>query len=827
MDFDQLWQEYKELILVIVTAVATLVATLLGQKILPGLWKAIVRLWEKLRASLGRRLSAAEFERRYLEQLCEEQRFLKVRGIRTRSPVAVELEKVYVSLALNMPSRDRPEAKIGMEAMLEKELPEGVRPEPGRRPDMRAEEPERLSVGQVLQRCPERLVVLGGPGTGKTTLVSYLALKFARGQAEEALGLDEKRLPILIPLRELPRTGLSLTADNLPALCTTPGLAKECPEGFFKKRLEDGDCIVLLDGMDEVTTEEKRRRVAEQIDDFVSTYHDARFVVTSRPAGYSGVALTGFTQLDICDFSDEDVEAFARHWCLALELAIRGVEREISEAVARRKAEREAGELVAAIRANDRVRRLTVNPLLLTIVAMVHRYRATLPNRRVELYDECTEVLLGYWDQAKGIAGQLDWARKRRVLEPLAYWMHQQGLREAERVQLEQIIAEALPTVGEKKARAGEFLKNVRERSGLLMERGLGIYGFSHLTFQEYLTASHLIDRGEEGQEELLKHLHDPWWLEATLLYAGMRDATPLIKAILARREDLFKSNLFLAARCLVDRLNIDPQVEEATLSQLVAEFRAREFQGLRDEAAEALIELGNSPSAPKVVEALLGMLGDEEATVRGRAASALGELGQAEPGVVEGLFGLLGDEEANVRWRAASALGELGQAEPGVVEVLVGLLGDEDETVRGSAAYALGELGQAEPGVVEALLGRLGDEDESVRAFAAIAVVQVGRADPVVVEALVQRLCDKEANVRGSAASALDPRGWAPSVGIKQIPSQVIPMLNSLLGDESELEYPLMQVHKKVKDVAWELLRKYSRETGEPIYRGDRGVER
>jgi len=760
MDLNQLWQEYKELILVIVTAVATLIATLLGQKILPGLWKAIVRLWEKMRASLGRRLSAAEFQRRYLEQLCEEQRFLKVRGIRTRSPVAVELEKVYVSLALNMPSRDRPEARAGMEAMLEKELPEGVRPEPGRRPDMRAKEPERLSVGQVLQRCPERLVVLSGPGTGKTTLASYLALKFARGQAEQALGLDEKRLPILIPLRELPRTGLSLTADNLPALCTTPGLAKECPEGFFNKQLEDGDCIVLLDGMDEVTTEAERRRVAEQMDDFVSTYHDNRFVVTSRPAGYSGVALTGFTQLDICDFSDEDVEAFARHWCLAVELAIRGVEREISEAVARRKAEREAEELVAAIRANDRVRRLTVNPLLLTIVAMVHRYRATLPNRRVELYDECTEVLLGYWDQAKGIAGQLDWARKRRVLEPLAHWMHQEGLREAERAQVEQVIAEALPDVGEKETRAAEFLKNVRERSGLLMERGLGIYGFSHLTFQEYLTASHLIDRGEEGREELLKHLHDPWWLEATLLYAGIQDATPLIEAILAQRDDLFQNNLILAARCLVDVVKVGAHLQEEVLSRLLEEFRAGEFQGLRERAREALIGLGNSPSAPRVVEVLVGLLGDEDENVRGRAASALGEVGQAEPGVVEVLVGLLGDEDENVRGRAASALGRLGQAEPGVVEGLVGLLGDEEANVRGSAASALGRLGQAEPGVVEALLQRLGDEDENVRWSAASVLDELGRAEPEVVEALLKRLGDENDGVRWYIVNVLGRLG-------------------------------------------------------------------
>ena len=79
MNFDQLWQEYKELILVVATAVATLIATLLGQKILPGLWKAVTKLWEKITVGLDRRLSTEKFERRYLDWLCEEHRFLKVR----------------------------------------------------------------------------------------------------------------------------------------------------------------------------------------------------------------------------------------------------------------------------------------------------------------------------------------------------------------------------------------------------------------------------------------------------------------------------------------------------------------------------------------------------------------------------------------------------------------------------------------------------------------------------------------------------------------------------------------------------------------------------
>jgi len=763
MNWGQFWQDYQvEIIIAVIGAVVGGVVALLGQKVIPGLWGALGKLASRVWAGVGGRRSERVFERRYLAQLCAEHRFLELKGIRTHSPVAVELEDVYVSLTLDCPLRERGKAGEVVVAVLEEGALRERRGTPAR-PSVPGERPgERLGVGEALRRCAERTVILGGPGTGKTTLLSYLVLKFARGEAKEALGLDEERLPILVPLRELTRKDLTLTAANLPALCTTDDLVEQCPEGFFEKRLKDGKCLVLLDGMDEVTTPEARQWVAEQIEDFVSCYPGNRFVVTSRPAGYGGVALGGFTQLTVCDFDRKEIEAFARQWCGAVEAAVRGARDATSKAVARREAGREAEKLVAAIRASDRVRRLVVNPLLLTIVALVHRYRATLPNRRVELYDECTQVLLGHWDEAKGIAGRLDPARKRRVLEPLAYWMHEEGVREADGGQVEKVIARALPAVGQDGARAAEFLKSIRERSGLLVERGLGVYGFSHLTFQEYLTAGHLINRGEEGRATLLDHLHDPWWLEVTLLYAGMRDATPLIRELLGEREDLFKNDLFLAARCLVDVVDVDSDVVGEVLSRLLEAFRAGAFEGWRDRAGESLAALSSSPAAPRVAESLVGLLVDREADVRGRAVEALDRLGQATPEVVEALVSRLGDEEAGVRGRAAEALGKLRQATPEVVKALLGLLNDEEADVHRRAAFALGKLRQATPAVVEALAGLMGDEEWDVRRRAASALRRLGQATPKVVATMVGLLGDEEAGVRGRAAEALGKLGQA-----------------------------------------------------------------
>ncbi|NNF58378.1 MAG: NACHT domain-containing protein, partial [Rhodothermaceae bacterium] len=189
--------------------------------------------------------------------------------------------------------------------------------------------------------------MLGGPGSGKTTLMKYLARTFALDEATSKLGLVERRLPILLPLREWAREQRTLTADHLAQYVVHPDILATCPEGFFQEQLQAGRCLVLLDGMDEVTTEAERNDVAGQINKLVSAYPGNRFVVTSRPAGHEGVSLAGFALLHVRDFSDEDVAEFARRWYEAVEMAARDVrDDDVAAAIARQEAEEQAGRLV-------------------------------------------------------------------------------------------------------------------------------------------------------------------------------------------------------------------------------------------------------------------------------------------------------------------------------------------------------------------------------------------------------------------------------------------------------------------------------------------------
>jgi HEAT repeat protein len=179
----------------------------------------------------------------------------------------------------------------------------------------------------------------------------------------------------------------------------------------------------------------------------------------------------------------------------------------------------------------------------------------------------------------------------------------------------------------------------------------------------------------------------------------------------------------------------------------------------------------------PKAMDALLGLLSDEDSDVRRSAADALGKLGEAAatPKVLDGLIGLFSDKDQWVRLSGVFALDKMKEtaATPAVLDALLGRLSDEDDLVRISAVFALGKMKKAAatPKVLDALLGLLTHERNDVRWSAADALGQLGEAaaTPKVLDALLGRLSDEESNVRRSAADALaaTPKMLDPLLGL------------------------------------------------------------
>ncbi len=572
-------------------------------------------LWRAIRRR-SPSMDLRQATKRYLAYLVDRYRYLdfKGMGVSDRVPLRLPLVEMYVPLKARI---ELPEGETWVRdlRLAGREIPEEARGAIG----------ERLSeprpVLNLLQEH-EGLVVLGDPGAGKTTFLKYLALKLASGEGED-LGLGV-RLPVLVPLSAYANAlaERDVRLDDFVAAYFRERVADLPVEAMLAEVLEKGSALVLLDGLDEVKDLALRQTVVERVVDFYTFHRKAgnRFVVTSRIIGYREVRPTaeGLVECTLVDFGDEEIEAFVTKWTAVLEKAARG-----DTAMAAQEAERERRELLEAIHRNPGVRRLAANPLLLTILALMKRQGVTLPERRVELYDQYVRTLLSSWNRARGLGRpptrDLDVVETVRVLAPLALWMHEVapgvGLvkREDLRRKLEAIYEERGKPDPEAAAR--QFLDDVREYAGLLVERGAGRYGFIHLTFEEYLAAVGIARLGQREigpiVERLAAHVGDPAWREVALLTIGYL-------GLVQQWEEMASD----VVEALVEAMPGEPG-QVAVL------------------AGDAVVDVwpgGVTPACKeRIVQVLLDTVRDDrqvKAPLRAAAGDALARLGDPRPGV-------------------------------------------------------------------------------------------------------------------------------------------------------------------------------------------------
>lgn len=412
---------------------------------------------------------------------------------------------------------------------------------------------ERRSLASVL-RDAERdeasrvLAVIGGPGSGKTTLARNTALELCAHRWRPW----KRRLPVLLYLRD---HATALLADEPPTLETvavTAGwLDGKVSARWLARRLDRGGCVVLLDGLDEVADPTERVQVVDWVARQIQRHPRNTYVVTSRPHGYESNPLPGAEVLQLRRFTWQQIERFLRQWSYATESRARGATgHEVRAAAART-----ATDLLARLRRQAALYDLAANPLLLTMTANVHRYRGQLPGSRAELYAEMCDVLLHRRSEVRGLtdATGLTGPHKQHVAQHLALAMMKTRVRDwpvrdaarAIRVALRQVPGHVTAEV---------FLEEAR-KSGLLVEREHEVYGFAHLTLQEYLAAAQL-SVPHADTTVLTANVNDPWWRETVLLWSAGNDTTPVITACL---DSGTVPALALAFDCADEARTVDP----------------------------------------------------------------------------------------------------------------------------------------------------------------------------------------------------------------------------------------------------------------------------
>lgn len=504
---------------------ASVLAALLA--IPKGLWSRWhTRLVDRIDHSLRRR--ATRFGQRYREYLLGSLRFIDLKGLATVGVYTPELDEVFVDVSLVY----RPPHLV-QDGVLS-QVPHEVT--------------DRQSLDEFLSRPRTvTLAVLGGPGSGKTTLLRHTALEICRSRKTH-------KVPILLYLRDHVTTVVSSSTATLPELIrTTLGRYREDePPGWFEQQLREGNCVILLDGLDEVAIESDRRRLSRWVEQQTKQYPQNDFVITSRPQGYRSAPLTGALVLQVRSFTEEQISRFVHGWYLAMERHSTGV----SNDEIRRRADSASNDLLARLKDAPALDDLTVNPLLLTMIANVHRYRGALPGSRSDLYGEICQVMLWRRAEAKDMPLQLNGDKKESLLRGLAFTMMQRRIRDLPRADLLRELGTALRRVSTSLTEE-DFLADATS-NGLLLERESGVFSFAHLTFQEYLASAHIRDKG--SVQVLADAVDDIWWRETTLLYAAKSDADPIVRACLG---SVSVTALMLAFDCVDQGSDLAPELRD------------------------------------------------------------------------------------------------------------------------------------------------------------------------------------------------------------------------------------------------------------------------
>jgi formylglycine-generating enzyme required for sulfatase activity/energy-coupling factor transporter ATP-binding protein EcfA2 len=425
------------------------------------------------------------------------------------------------------------------------------------------ERQERLPIQAIeaLAALP-RLVILGQPGGGKSTLVNHLATQLAKrrlGQtvAEEMLpgwDPDDKPLPMRIILRRLaawlPTTSRRATEGLLWGYLKHELEESGCPECFLqiKRTLIEEGGIILCDGLDEVreTDEDaKRSLIKEAIRAFAKPLAKCHVVITCREYAYRvddawRLPTDEFPVVELALFDQQQIAEFVTAWYRR----VAGPQKGWSAV----KCEDEAADLVKTIREWPHLQDLAGYPLLLTLMAQMHGRDGTLPNNRADLYERAVNLLLSHWENRivideeqrrriePGLVVQLGVHVEtlRIVLEKVAFEAHDRQEREPQRDEsaadipredLREALEEALGGDANKAKKAIEY---IQQRAGLLQDKGRRTFAFPHRTFQEYLAANYIMRQSEPERMLRERAWRDlTWWREVFLLAAGSVRRTP------------------------------------------------------------------------------------------------------------------------------------------------------------------------------------------------------------------------------------------------------------------------------------------------------------
>jgi hypothetical protein len=407
-----------------------------------------------------------------------------------------------------------------------------------------------------LLKIDECLYITAGPGAGKTTLLRRLSQAMARAK--------HGRLPLYLPLMAVDTPSY----DGLVRACLNElngkgygAVGKGLSSRSFLSMLADGKFCLCLDGLDEAGA--KAQDLMRAIDALADRHKNCKIILSSRDTFGFGTWARAY---------DIGLEPFSKGQLTTL----------IAKWFSSEPSSKE--QLVSWLSKNPKMRESAQTPLVAALLCSLFQLKADMPSTEVDLYERRFELLLGRWDQAKGIQPLRTEIRKRYLhfLMAFAFYLHSKERRSATN---SEAISFARNYYSEKFHGApGAMVQDCVKRGLFEYEQG-GSLSLGHLTYQEYLAAEWLSQHNPI--HFIWSRMLTPWWNKTLEFYAASKlDITPLVRVGLKYRGEIPSS----------ERMS-----ELFKLAPLTSKALVTKFRGLSTGGSLPKYNWEASPSPPRL----------------------------------------------------------------------------------------------------------------------------------------------------------------------------------------------------------------------------------
>jgi len=336
-----------------------------------------------------------------------------------------------------------------------------------------------------------RVILIGDPGTGKSTALAKIALdmfrncleKRTRGRTEEQL-----EVPILVKAIEFESRDFGDLLDiHLP------------PEPL---RDRVNIRALLIDGLDEVKIE-NRRNVMNKAEEFCKN-KGCGLIISSRKVEAIKDLLSPFDRYELLPFEYEQASRFIKRLVddeSLIKILDEGLQRDDLK--------------------------LSLTPMSLELLVEIATVEKEIPASIAEIYERFTDIVMGRYDSTRGIESLFEYFIKKRFLAELAWQQFYLEERlQIPRVDFNRFVEKYMHDYGLDRTKFTEFLSEI-DRAGVLRIGDEVV--FRHRSFLDYFSALRLNDHLEEHKnidDDVVRMYFNDMWTDVAFYYVGIRRGT-------------------------------------------------------------------------------------------------------------------------------------------------------------------------------------------------------------------------------------------------------------------------------------------------------------